>query len=130
MGGGVNRSRSCGGARNLSVTGVESAVMEEVGGEEGNVVGGEGGDGIVDEVFENVEMVVSGEGGEGGAGEGAEVPVNVSGGEGAISGVNVESGASVSPSGGVGVSPIPLIPRRRLRDILDHAQGECIMCYW
>ena len=56
--------------------------MEEVGGEEGNVVGGEGGDGIVDEVFESVEMALSGGGGEGSIGGGAEVPDNVGGGEG------------------------------------------------
>ena len=30
-------------------------------------------------------------------------------------------------SGGINISPIPLIPRRRLREILEHAQGECII---
>ena len=28
---------------------------------------------------------------------------------------------------GSGIDPIPLIPRWRLREILAHAEGECIM---
>ena len=28
---------------------------------------------------------------------------------------------------GISVNPIPLIPRWRLREILAHAEGECIM---
>ena len=54
-------------------------------------------------------------GGEGAVGGGA--PGDVSGSDGGD-----------GNSGGVNVSPIPLIPRRRLREILEHAQGECIMC--
>ena len=54
----------------------------------------------------------------------------VEGEQGVIGGVggagpNVIGDESVSGGGGasVNVSPIPLIPRRRLREILDHAQG-------
>lgn len=55
-------------------------------------------------------------GGSGGASGGGAME-DVSGGVGSSGG-----------SGGVNVSPIPLIPRRRLREILEHPQGECIMC--
>ena len=176
-------------------------------------MGGEGGgDDIVDEVFESVEMVISGEGGEGDAGEGAEVPVNVGGGEGAevpdnvgggeggemmeniggdggaiiteeqigekeketdaigrgsndggnnvgesnLGGAEIGYGGAEDMDGagvvggegdveggdgggdgnmvdgnednsGINVEPIPLIPRWRLREILAHAEGECMM---
>ena len=41
--------------------------------------------------------------------------------------VDSVGGAGVSAREGLNVSPIPLIPRRRLREILEHAQGECII---
>ena len=163
---------------------VGSAVVGDVGVEEVNVVGGDGGvEGvIVDEVFESVEMVVSGEGGEGNMSGGAEALDNVSGGGGAmgaeepkgekekgasltgdegVNAVNIGGDVEGSPGGaeegdsasvgggeddvggdsagggievdggedtsGISVNPIPLIPRWRLREILAHAEGECIM---
>ena len=48
------------------------------------------------------------------------------GGEGASSTGDVGANGGGS-SGGVNIGPIPQIPRSRLREILEHAQGECIM---
>ena len=59
---------------------------------------------------------------------GVDSEQDVVGGVGAGAGPNSVGGGNVSGSGGVNVSPIPLIPRRRLREILEHAQGECIIC--
>ena len=84
---------------------------ENVGGANANVSGSVGGD-------ESGEDVIV----EGGGGE--DVMGGVGGGP---DGVSV-GGGGASVSGGASISPIPLIPRRRLREILEHAQGECIMC--
>ena len=72
-------------------------------------------------VVEGEMDVLGGEIGGGGA-DGSNVDDSGCGG-GAVGGV-----PSVNSSGDNGstVEPIPLIPRWRLRDILAHAEGECI----
>ena len=66
--------------------------------------------------------------GVGGGGAGAIVD------EGANNGGGVGGGGAsgmedvgATNGGGINVGPIPQIPRSRLREILEHAQGECIM---
>ena len=69
------------------------------------------------------------DGGDGNSVVGSNVSVDgASGGAGEGGGANIGGGEDVGAvGGGVNISPIPLIPRRRLREILEHAQGECIM---
>ena len=55
-------------------------------------------------------------GGETGCGD------NVGGG-----GASATEDVGANNGGGINVGPIPQIPRSRLREILEHAQGECIM---
>ena len=100
---------------------------EDVGGDVfGGVVEGAGASGInVDAVGGEVKLedVKERESVEGGGGEGSVS----GGGEDAIGG---GSGGGGGDSEGVNVAnlrPVPLITRRRLREILAHAEGECIV---
>ena len=113
-------------------------VMEEVETTIGDNVGEkskEGGGGVVvedvdvlgGEIGANVEVEGDGDvmGGEIGASGEAGGDVDVSASRGSGVGGGVPSGDSSRDSGST-VDPIPLIPRWRLRDILAHAEGECI----
>ena len=101
---------------------------EDVGGDDfGGVIEGAGTsdvdvDAIGGEV--KVEDVKERESVEGGGGEGGSV------GGGAEDAIGGGSGGGDGDSGATNVSnlrPVPLITRRRLREILAHAEGECIV---
>ena len=66
---------------------------------------------------------------EGGGGDGSSGSTeSVSGGAEGVLGDNNGGGEDVSgANSGINVRPVPLITRRRLREILAHAEGECIM---
>ena len=130
----------CGGAEDSVFVGGEGSVIS--GGGEGMLGGGAG---------PSIDVVVGANlGAEGGEGEvkgekekgnipsgggddssviGSNVSIDgASGGAEEVGGANIGGGEDVGAvNGGVNISPIPLIPRRRLREILAHAEGECIM---
>ena len=117
-----------------------------------SVPGGEGGAGCVDDLglanisggFIGEEVLAGGlndehsiSGDIGDSNVRSEGGANVSSGEESSGGANVSTREESSGGGAIGggasarvgnsVGHIPLIPRRRLREILAHAQGECIM---
>ena len=96
-------------------------------------LGAEGGGEIKGEKEKGSDPSVGGDGGSsvGSGGDIAMEGASGSAGEGGganFGGATEDASGAVGGSGGISISPIPLIPRRRLREILEHAQGECIMC--
>ena len=118
-----------GAARNTLVT------EEQIGEKEKETTGiGNGGDGGGVIVGES-NLGGANIGGESNLGGGEETDgASVVGGIGGEDGVGGEDGAGGGnevydneDSSGMNIDPIPLIPRWRLREILAHAEGECIM---
>ena len=130
-----NKSGIVGGA-SLTNSGVDNIIGGGVGvGGDENVIHPGNLANIGENKGEKEKSSTSRGGGEAGCGDGvgggadvaADISANSSGVVGG-GGANSVEDVGANFSGGINVSPIPLIPRRRLREILEHAQGECIMC--